>query len=582
MFVLSPPEIQTKNISAQNYPTQPEKEIIHHKTTGDKMKTIFILLFIFALIQDITNAQFVRVWEKSAAQNNLPSWFSPTGNRERGMAFCEFDGLPKLYVISNLAEPTVIILDAMTGDSLGTLNTEGIDGGILLLSDISARPDYNYPYSSLLYACNLTNNASISPFKIYEWESDTSAPQLLIENYLSDFRVGDHLNLGMDFDQHFITVSSNNNKLVDYYSSTGNPPFIRREIILSDGNTSNNASADYNWIYPFIYSGSYIVNSDGYLPKFYDTLGVLQFTSDSAVISSNSNSIKYHANGTLCCDLPFYVSYQYDENNAALITPSIPPWETFWGETPSLGNNPNPENYGDVEFAWVEWNELYIFVLSGNNGIGAYYAQGLVLPVELSSFTAENFSGGVILKWETATETNNSGFEVERSQMSKVKSQTEWQRIGFVEGQGTTTEIQTYSFTDKPVPGIYKYRLKQIDFDGTFAYSPEVEAEVKAPNVFSLEQNYPNPFNPSTKIKYTIPASSLNPFSKGEGTFVTLKVFDILGNEVATLVNEEQAPGVYEVEFSTSSGIRQLGSGIYLYQLKAGTFIETKKMILIK
>ncbi|HSW54076.1 MAG TPA: T9SS type A sorting domain-containing protein [Ignavibacteriaceae bacterium] len=102
------------------------------------------------------------------------------------------------------------------------------------------------------------------------------------------------------------------------------------------------------------------------------------------------------------------------------------------------------------------------------------------------------------------------------------------------------------------------------------------------PNEFALHQNYPNPFNPTTKIKYTIPASSLNPFSKGEGTFVTLKVYDILGNEVAELVNEEQAPGVYEVEFSTSSGIRNLVSGIYFYQLSAGEFNQTKKMILLR
>ena len=205
------------------------------------------------------------------------------------------------------------------------------------------------------------------------------------------------------------------------------------------------------------------------------------------------------------------------------------------------------------------------------------------IPVELISFTADVNDNAVTLLWQTATETNNSGFEVERSQMSKVKSQTEWQRIGFVEGKGTTTEIQSYSFTDKPEPGMYKYRLKQIDFNGTFAYSSEVEAEVRAPNVFSLEQNYPNPFNPTTKIKYTIPETG-NPLLGGaRGGLVTLKVFDILGNEVATLVNEEQAPGQYEIEFSVAQVSRpEITSGIYFYQLKAGSFIETKKMILLK
>ncbi|MBE0570664.1 MAG: T9SS type A sorting domain-containing protein [Ignavibacteriaceae bacterium] len=204
------------------------------------------------------------------------------------------------------------------------------------------------------------------------------------------------------------------------------------------------------------------------------------------------------------------------------------------------------------------------------------------VPVELISFTAEVDGNVVTLFWQTATETNNSGFEIERApSKSTPKGETSgWQRIGFVEGKGTTTEIQSYSFTDKPEPGKYKYRLKQIDFGGTFAYSPEVEAEVKAPNVFSLERNYPNPFNPSTKIKYSIPDVALR--QAQSAILVTLKVYDILGNEVATLVNGEQTAGAYEVEFLTSSGIRQLVSGIYFYQLKAGSFIETKKMMLLK
>src|SRR3990170_4694588 len=121
------------------------------------MKKILLILFLFNILCDYTNGQFVRIWEKSDALNNLPSWFSPTGTRERGIAFRVFNGNLRLYVISNLAEPTVIILDALTGDSLGTLNTEGIEGGLLFLSDICSLA----PYTNKLYACNLTNNATI-------------------------------------------------------------------------------------------------------------------------------------------------------------------------------------------------------------------------------------------------------------------------------------------------------------------------------------------------------------------------------------------------------------------------------------
>jgi hypothetical protein len=200
------------------------------------------------------------------------------------------------------------------------------------------------------------------------------------------------------------------------------------------------------------------------------------------------------------------------------------------------------------------------------------------VPVELISFTSEVEEDVVTLFWQTATEKNNSGFEIERLKDPKIEKLNDWETIGFVEGKGTTTEIQSYSFTDKTEPGKYKYRLKQLDFDGSFEYSQEIEAEVKAPNVFSLEQNYPNPFNPNTVISYQIPVSSN----------VTLKVYDVLGNEVATLVDEYRQSGKYEVEFSDKGGSAyggnayRLPSGIYFYQLKAGNFIETKKMVLMK
>ena len=186
-----------------------------------------------------------------------------------------------------------------------------------------------------------------------------------------------------------------------------------------------------------------------------------------------------------------------------------------------------------------------------------------ITPVELSSFSAKAGDDNVELDWSTITETNNSGFEIQRSKDG------EFETIGFVEGHGTTTESQAYNFTDKDlVSDKYKYRLKQIDFDGTFEYSNVIEVEVASPSTFSLEQNYPNPFNPSTKIKYSVTQSSN----------VVLKIYDVLGNEVATLVNEEKPAGSYEVEFNPSS----LTSGVYFYKLQAGSFVDMKKMLLLK
>lgn len=197
-----------------------------------------------------------------------------------------------------------------------------------------------------------------------------------------------------------------------------------------------------------------------------------------------------------------------------------------------------------------------------------------VVPVDLTSFSATVNDDHVELSWITSTETNNQGFEILRSAQN---DNNQWERIGFVEGHGTTTESQAYSYIDREVvTGKYQYRIKQIDFDGTFKYSNVVEVEVTSPSTFSLEQNYPNPFNPSTKIRYTIPNVIASETKQSQ--FVNLKIYDVLGNELATLVNERRPSGSYEVEFDASN----LPSGTYFYQLRAGSFVETKKMIFIK
>ena len=187
------------------------------------------------------------------------------------------------------------------------------------------------------------------------------------------------------------------------------------------------------------------------------------------------------------------------------------------------------------------------------------------VPVELISFSFDVINYKVKLNWTTATETNNSGFKILRS----TQNDNEWNSIGFVPGHGTTTETQFYSFTDESLsPDKYQYRLKQIDYDGSFEYSRIVEVIVESPQEFSLEQNYPNPFNPTTSIQYAI--SNMQ--------FVTIKVYDVLGNEVSTLVNEEKPAGNYEVEFNAAG----IPSGVYFYQLKTGSFIQTRKMVLLR
>lgn len=187
------------------------------------------------------------------------------------------------------------------------------------------------------------------------------------------------------------------------------------------------------------------------------------------------------------------------------------------------------------------------------------------VPVELTSFAAKvNAAGQVELNWSTATELNNLGFQIERKVVNG-----EFLPIGYVKGNGTTTEVKEYSFTDRTVEiGKYIYRLKQMDYDGKFEYSPEIEVDVNPPLQFTLEQNYPNPFNPSTKIK----------FGLAENTNVKLAVYNLLGELVATLINNQLSAGFYEVEFNATS----LPSGMYIYSIETPVFKEVKKMMLMK
>ncbi len=186
------------------------------------------------------------------------------------------------------------------------------------------------------------------------------------------------------------------------------------------------------------------------------------------------------------------------------------------------------------------------------------------VPVELSNFTANVSFQTVELTWSTATETNNSGFEVQRK-----SNKNDWEVLGFVPGRGTTTELSSYRFVDAvKLAGNFLYRLKQIDFDGSFEYSDEIFVEVSLPVEFNLAQNYPNPFNPSTIISFSVPQISN----------VTLSVFNIIGEKVATLVNEMKDAGTHQVEFNATN----LTSGIYIYKLEAGSFNSVKKMMLVK
>jgi photosystem II stability/assembly factor-like uncharacterized protein len=233
-------------------------------------------------------------------------------------------------------------------------------------------------------------------------------------------------------------------------------------------------------------------------------------------------------------------------------------------------------NSTDLGNNWTHYNEVTQNELTsisfanentgwfaGMNGTMFKYKIDIV-PVELISFNANIDKDQVQLNWQTATEINNYGFEIERYSVSE-----EWINIGFVEGHGNSSSPNSYIYSDRNIvdQNNLKYRLKQLDFNGNYKYSNEIEVEI-FPGEFNLEQNYPNPFNPSTKIKYSVRQPSS----------VTIKVFNVVGAEIETLVNEEMPAGSFEITWNAVN----LPSGVYFYQFKAGSFIDTKKMVLSK
>jgi len=243
-----------------------------------------------------------------------------------------------------------------------------------------------------------------------------------------------------------------------------------------------------------------------------------------------------------------------------------------WGIEPYISTGNNNMNREPVT------SYLYVWTTGQENAIS--FGQGIIdaaLPVELLYFNADTSGTSVLLNWATATEHDNYGFNVLRKNVTL--NETEWSNISFVSLEPGTSNIpKYYEYEDTSmVPGIYRYQLEQVDVNSGTSYSDSVQIEV--PNYvsiseqynylnYSLEQNYPNPFNPVTNIRYSIPSVQ----------FVTLKVFNILGEEVASLVNEEKSAGIHEVKFNAAS----LNSGVYIYKIQTEEFYSVKKLLLLK
>lgn len=304
----------------------------------------------------------------------------------------------------------------------------------------------------------------------------------------------------------------------------------------TDGKVTTNFVSGYDWAYSLALQADGKIVVAGYANNSGNKIGVARYNSDGSLDTG------------------------FDTDGKVI---------TAIGSNGDYGNCVALQSDGKIVVAGLS----YVSGSDADLAVVRYSGSSGPMPVELISFTAIVNKDRVELNWSTATEVNNYGFEVERISFSLTNALKNWNKIGFVEGHGNSNSPKSYYFTDNLVSqsGKYIYRLKQIDTDGSYEFSRNVEADFGVVNKFELEQNYPNPFNPSTLIN----------FSLAEAGYVTLKVYDILGKETAALIdNEWRESGNYNFKLSINN--LNWESGIYFYKLETGGIVQIRKMALLK
>jgi len=446
------------------------------KDNGNGTVTIFVLAtnnglgaFTFtgwSMAQTVTT-----VWQRSKATSNLPGWFG-TSDNQRGLAYGKVGGNDRVYVV-NKSIPNVVILDAATGDSVGTLNTTGITGGTFPLDDIEVSSD------GVIFAANLTVNAQSSPFKVYKWTGEGGTPVAVISYADSAYRLGDHFTVtGSTTDNSIVIWAAANGKkaVVKFTTMDNGATFKATVIALND--TVNTGPTPKVWPLP---NGNFFISSAGVGIREYDASGNLVGAVTSMPITMGS--MAYIAGGSPMKAYVFGYNYTSSQVNnppqfvqIVDVTNGIDKGDSV-GTTPVLGTTLNANGTGDIALKDNGNGTVTIFVLATNNGLGAF------------TFDAK------------------------------------------------LTAVREHLAGENPMS-------------------------------YSLTQNYPNPFNPTTVISYSIPRNS----------FVSLKIYNVLGQEIETLFEGEQKAGTYTVTFDGS----RLASGIYLYRLQSGSLSITRKMMLVK
>jgi hypothetical protein len=521
-------------------------------------------------------APLVLDWQRSAAGENLPVWFSSTGNSERGFGWGMVNLPPSEGMAGRVIVPTrnggtyVKLLNDSTGADVGELDVTDISLGTFVVNDADV------DHLGRIYVANMVTSAATVPFKVYRWDNTASAPKLVL-SYLGDaVRLGDVFTVAYDAASEGYAIwaasaTTGQAKVYKWTQIVGSDSLnqVPTVITLSDAITTGISAASVGPL-P---NGDFYWNANGQSARKYQANGTLVGVVPGTVVATGSGAIKFlGTQGTS----EYFATFQYGAGNQNARVVEVPNGDpttaVTYGVTTPLGTNANANGLGDVAVKHNFDGSKTIFVLGTNNGLGAYKSTQ-VIPVELAAFSAEAQDRNVMLQWKTSTETNSASFEVERT----ISGTNSWSAVGSVRAAGTTVETKSYSYLDKGLNSAkYQYRLKQIDLDGSYSYSSVVEVEVGLPVTFGMSQNYPNPFNPTTRIEYQVPADAR----------VTLELYDITGQRVASLVNTEMTAGYYT--FDLSVGSYGLASGVYIYRMTAvektsgKNFVNTKKMMMLK
>jgi hypothetical protein len=555
--------------------------------TTKQLFTVVLAGAVLLLAPLSAQAQFDREWEFSAAQGDNPSYIG-TDNDARSIAYGTVDDgngnmVERVFVVSGGNDPyTIKVLDANDGtDPSGVTELSGV-GNLPTPADGRKLTDVGVSDDGIIIACNEVNstfgsNTATENFRCWRWDSLTASPSRVI-NYTVPDNSNNNSSEGDWVGRQFTVVGSAEDNSLTLLTSAAGTAYVYR-FTTSDNGQSFSATAVERMGRPP--SGNIVgvaPESTGTAPFFFNegSTQPLSYAADGServqdpgIFSNFTWSLKYfEAFGN-----EWLTTFNWESGGSgqfaqlANVTNGLGQ-PTFYGNTPSLGSNSNINGTGDLDYRVNGDGTVTLFVIATNNGIGAYTTTAAPLPVEFASFEATQSDGAVQLTWTTASETNNAGFRVQHA-----TGEGAWRTLGFVDSKaagGSTTQAQSYRFAASDLAvGTHRFRLEQVDLDGTTHLSDVVTADVEMRNALRLSAPAPHPISGSATLSFAV----------RDAAETTVSLYNVLGQKVRTLYTGTPTAGERQtVQLSTDG----LASGTYLLRMQADGATTTQKVTVLR